>query len=407
MNVGIVTTWFERGAAYVSRQYKTVLEQQCNVQIYARGGEKGVDLGPEWAGPGVTRGRESSSPFLTAIDEDDFCRWLDEQRIEVVLFNEQRWWLPILWCRQRGLKVGAYVDYYTENTVELFDVYDFLICNTKRHYGVFKWHPQCYYIPWGTDITLFKPSTVLPSSSNEITFFHSAGMNPDRKGTDLLLEAFSQLTASSRLIIHTQVDLASVLAKKVPLIKELLQNGHLEVIERTVPAPGLYHLGDIYVYPSRLDGIGLSLVEAAACGLPLIATDVPPMNEFVEVNNGKLVSVDKFIPRHDGYYWPQAVVSIQSLYESMRYYIDNKAQLSLFKAAARMTAENRLDWHKNSVELCSIIDKVKIRKGHQMQRMEILVEDFEQRRGAVPHKSVDNQGLMSKLRALAGKMAKR
>ena len=124
MNVGIVTTWFERGAAYVSRQFKTTLEQQCNVQIYARGGEKGSDCGMDWEGPGVTRGKEPSLPFLTAIDEADFCRWLDDRQIEVILFNEQRWWLPVLWCRRRGLKVGAYIDYYTESTVELFDAYD-------------------------------------------------------------------------------------------------------------------------------------------------------------------------------------------------------------------------------------------------------------------------------------------
>ena len=41
MNIGIVTTWFERGAAYVSKQYKDSLEE-CGhkVFIYSRGGEK-------------------------------------------------------------------------------------------------------------------------------------------------------------------------------------------------------------------------------------------------------------------------------------------------------------------------------------------------------------------------------
>lgn len=41
MNVGIVTTWFERGAAYVSRQYLEALRSDSNnsVYIYARGGD--------------------------------------------------------------------------------------------------------------------------------------------------------------------------------------------------------------------------------------------------------------------------------------------------------------------------------------------------------------------------------
>ena len=37
--IGIVTTWFERGAAYVSKQFKEVWEKDNEVYIYARGGE--------------------------------------------------------------------------------------------------------------------------------------------------------------------------------------------------------------------------------------------------------------------------------------------------------------------------------------------------------------------------------
>lgn len=40
MKIGIVTTWFERGAAYVSRQYMQSLENEGHeVHIFARGGE--------------------------------------------------------------------------------------------------------------------------------------------------------------------------------------------------------------------------------------------------------------------------------------------------------------------------------------------------------------------------------
>lgn len=49
MNIGIVTTWFERGAAYVSRQFEQVLEKDGhNVFILARGGEKYAKGDPKW-----------------------------------------------------------------------------------------------------------------------------------------------------------------------------------------------------------------------------------------------------------------------------------------------------------------------------------------------------------------------
>ena len=59
MNVGIVTTWFERGAAYVSRQYLEALRSDSNnsVYIYARGGESYARNQSEWDRDFVTWGK--------------------------------------------------------------------------------------------------------------------------------------------------------------------------------------------------------------------------------------------------------------------------------------------------------------------------------------------------------------
>jgi glycosyltransferase involved in cell wall biosynthesis len=43
----------------------------------------------------------------------------------------------------------------------------------------------------------------------------------------------------------------------------------------------LYQEADIFVFPSLQEGFGLVMVEAMACGLPVIATEVPPMPEVV------------------------------------------------------------------------------------------------------------------------------
>lgn len=148
MNIGIVTTWFERGAAYVSRQYKDVLEKAGHqVFIYARGGEADAVANSRWGGPEVKNGKSVCFPLPTYIDERDFKAWLIDNHIETVFFNEQRWLKPVLLCRDLGVKTGSYVDYYTEDTVRSFDVYDFLICNTRRHYSAFSWHEQASYIP--------------------------------------------------------------------------------------------------------------------------------------------------------------------------------------------------------------------------------------------------------------------
>lgn len=51
MRIGIVTTWFERGAAMVSKAYRDVLAQRHDVLIYARGGERTGEGDPHWDQP--------------------------------------------------------------------------------------------------------------------------------------------------------------------------------------------------------------------------------------------------------------------------------------------------------------------------------------------------------------------
>jgi glycosyltransferase involved in cell wall biosynthesis len=359
VNIGIVTTWFERGAAYVSRQFKELLDPHFQVKVYARGGESYAIGDPNWDGPQVTWGKAAAYGVTNAVDLADFRLWLERNNIHLVLFNEQWSWPPIILCNELGILTGAYVDYYTEETIPLFACYDFLICNTQRHVEAFDWHPQCWYIPWGTDLAIFKPQPTFPQTTNVVRFFHSCGMSPKRKGTDLVLEAFNQLEAPAELIVHSQRPLADLLPEQGQTISKLQSNGRLQIKEATVPAPGLYHLGDVYVYPSRLDGIGLTIAEAMACGLPVITTNYPPMNEFVRPGtNGLVVDVARVYARADGYYWPQSQVNLASLTQAMQYYVDNIADLAAYQIQARHHAEQHFDWRHNAQALIPRLNTV-------------------------------------------------
>ena len=105
MNIGIVTTWFERGAAYVSRQYRDVLSTENEVFIYARGGESYAIGDPRWDDARVTWAKICYIPVNTAVDLRDFETWIQRNRIELVFFNEQTWWEPVLKCRQLGVDI--------------------------------------------------------------------------------------------------------------------------------------------------------------------------------------------------------------------------------------------------------------------------------------------------------------
>ena len=118
-------------------------------------------------------------------------------------------------------------------------------------------------------------------------------------------------------------------------------------------------MGDVYVYPSRLEGVGLTIAEAIACGLPAIVPNNAPMNEFIKEGSGKTVVVDKYFSRADGYYWPQCEVSIKHLNDQMQFYLDNSSKLRTYKENARKVAVENLDWSANKSELVAIFKGLK------------------------------------------------
>jgi 1,2-diacylglycerol 3-alpha-glucosyltransferase len=354
MNIGIVTTWFESGAGSVSRQYKQILEKSGNnIYVFVRGGYYAIG-DPIYDTPEVTWSAPSPIPIVGSLNIEEFKSWIERNKLEVVFFNEQVWWPPVLVCIERGIKCGAYVDYYTEQTTRLFDAYDFLICNTHRHYNVFKDHYQSYYVPWGTDTEIFQPHQNDLVNKGTVTFFHSSGSDPFRKGCDLLLKSFSEVRGNVHLVIHSQANLKRVFPGIKRLISKLESEKKLEIITETVGAPGLYHLGDIYVYPSRLDGIGLSMAEALSCGLVLITSDNGPMNEFVEEGCGTAVKIKQLYKRKDNYYWPICEVDIVHLTKVMQEYTDNPDQIPQLKKNARNYAREKLNWSTNR----SVIDDI-------------------------------------------------
>lgn len=349
--------------------YIAALESQYEVCVYARGGDAFPHHDPFWDRPWVHWGEFVPGAPSTYIDRRDFMRWLRREKPDLLLFNEQQSWDIIAFLHsdttwkkhEKRPLLGAYIDYYTDETRPFFGLYDFLLCNTRRHYSVFKDHPQCLFIPWGVELSDFPFD---PKRHETLTFFHSLGYNPHRKGTDLLIHAFRRMREPSiRLVLHAQRPLSDFPELQVLVMAD----ERIDWINREVPPPGLYQLGDVYVYPSRLDGIGLSLPEALASGLPAIVTDEAPMNEFVsDGENGWLVSVERHMKRDDGYYWPMAEVSISGLQATLEQVLVEKDRLELMKASTRKGAEKHLNWRVNSRGL-----------GEQLSGLEALKADEE------------------------------
>ncbi len=78
------------------------------------------------------------------------------------------------------------------------------------------------------------------------------------------------------------------LAQTEGLLKEYLP------FERGIPSQnlwGLYACADVYLQPSKAEGLGLPILEAMACAVPVVCTDTGAMHELCEDNRGSLVQV--------------------------------------------------------------------------------------------------------------------
>jgi glycosyltransferase involved in cell wall biosynthesis len=120
------------------------------------------------------------------------------------------------------------------------------------------------------------------------TWFHK-----ERKGFDILFKAFSQLDEKFVLLI---VGIPESMQEEVNQYAE-----SFGIDRRRIFMPGYvdniwecYKAMDIFLLTSRSEGFSLALLEAAVAKLPLIASNIPGNDEFIEDGkNGLLFEVDK------------------------------------------------------------------------------------------------------------------
>lgn len=68
------------------------------------------------------------------------------------------------------------------------------------------------------------------------------------------------------------------------LVKNLNLKNEYICFERGIPQKdlwGLYAISDVYLQPSKAEGLGLPVMDAMACGIPVVATDTGAMTELL------------------------------------------------------------------------------------------------------------------------------
>ncbi len=172
-------------------------------------------------------------------------------------------------------------------------------------------------IPYGVDLVNFsvKKEKVY---DGKIKFIFASLMNP-RKGFMNLLDVFeilNQSKASLTLLGTMEPEAVAVLKDK----KNINYAGRVSHNE----LPGIFNEHDVFVFPSYFEGFGLVILEAMACGLPVIATKSSGAPDVIE--NG----VDGFIIEAG---------NEKQLKEAMEFFMSHPDKMEEMAKAARKKAE--------------------------------------------------------------------
>lgn len=194
--------------------------------------------------------------------------------------------------------------------------------------------------PWGVDLAHFRFQVFESKTSKTFTLFCNRSWEL-RYGMDVLAKAFVKVAQEK-----DNVDLILLNGgSQGGRIRQILQSGG--VLDRVTfggqisqtDLPRWYHMADLYISPSHVDGSSVSLMEALACGLPCLVSDIPANKEWVTENeNGWLF--------RDG--------DVDDLANKILAAMDQREKLPQIGRAARRSAEMRADWKKNAETLMNV-----------------------------------------------------
>ena len=153
-------------------------------------------------------------------------------------------------------------------------------------------------------------------------------------GVDIIAQAFvrvAQVRPDARLVMLGQGSQAGAL-RQIFLNAGVLSRVYLPGQVSYANLPRYYQSADLYVSASHSDGSSISLLEALACGCPVILSDIPGNREWVA-------------PGEQGWLFPDR--DVDALTEAILAALDQPSRLAEMGRAARILAEQRADWRKN------------------------------------------------------------
>lgn len=163
-----------------------------------------------------------------------------------------------------------------------FDAHHVLNRQDKELFSAWKLR-NIYSIPLGVDTNKFKPGFRGYHQKFRVLFI---GRLTLQKGVDILCHCLEEMTSNETLCQSMEFRIAGVGPLQRHVMKLAQEHGNVKYFGRVADQtlPELYRSSDLFVMPSRRETFGMTMLEAQATGLPVVASDIPGPDSVV-INN--------------------------------------------------------------------------------------------------------------------------
>jgi len=188
--------------------------------------------------------------------------------------------------------------------------------------------------PHGVDLVRFRPSETRPLGQSVRFIF--VGSLSARKGVPLMLAAWEKLQmkgAELWILGHVSSEVRKLLPN-LPGLRILGKRSRPELVE-------ILRSCDVFVLPSYFEGFGLVLLEALACGLPIITTEASAGPDLLGKSGAGILIQSG---------------SAEQLAAAITYMMDHRSELPVMSRLARTRAEE-FSWDNYGDRWKAILDE--------------------------------------------------
>ena len=233
---------------------------------------------------------------------------------------------------------------------------------------------RVHVVPHGVDPHVLHPDPLRRTETrqrlgvDESFVFMSVGAMSQNKGIDLLLRAFARIAeshADARLVLKGADDLY-VSRNSVQRALEALSTADREVAASRIVYLGdrrsardmadLLRAADVYVSPYLAEGFNLPVLEAAACGVPVICTGGGATDDFTAPSYAwRIRSCTEVVHTDMGFVGEVLQPDVDHLIELMRQAVRERDSARRMGAAGAAYVAQSFTWDRVTEQLADVL----------------------------------------------------